>query len=202
MWQFAPAPSVMLMASTRSRKREARAISTSGSLESGGETSTVVTKRPDWQACSKPKLSRAGTAVGRMAVGYACAAIDHPQPGRTVPKAVIDRFEKRLVARRADPLHAVGRLDPDTAHARIDLAGAVGAHAAARTVAHLLGAIGRAGHAGRGQHALAAHLAIDQQTASLHVRLETEGVPRAAGLPTSQNGSDVEQTVRRRHRRA
>ena len=47
--------------------------------------------------------------------------------------------------------------------AGIDLACAVGAHAAAGAVAHLLGAIGRAGHAGRGQHALAAHAAIEHQ---------------------------------------
>ena len=76
---------------------------------------------------------------------------------------MIDRFEDGFVARLADPLHPVGCFDPDAAHRRIDLAGAVGAHAAARSVAHLLGAIGRTGHAGRGQHALAAHLAIDEQ---------------------------------------
>jgi hypothetical protein len=57
------------MASARSRKRDARAISTPESLESGGETSTVTTKRPDWQACSKPKVSRAGATFGRMTVG-------------------------------------------------------------------------------------------------------------------------------------
>ena len=80
MWQLAPAPSVMLMASTRSRKREARAISTAGSEESGGETSTVTTKRPDLHACSKLKVSRAGAACGRIGGRGRMRAVDHPQP--------------------------------------------------------------------------------------------------------------------------
>ena len=55
------------------------------------------------------------------------------------------------------------RLHPDAAHLRLDLAMAVGAHAAAGPVAQGLRAIHRAGHAGRAQHALAAHLAVEQR---------------------------------------
>ena len=73
----------------------ARAISTPGSLESGGEISTVTTKRPDWQACSKPNVSRAGAARRADDGRRRMRAVDHPQPGRAVPKPVIDRLEER-----------------------------------------------------------------------------------------------------------
>ena len=100
MWQLAPAPSVMLMASARSRKRDARAISTPGSLESGGETSTVTTKRPDWQACSKPKVSRAGAAFGRMTVGFGMACRRSPA-ARTSGSKAGDRSVRERSCRAA-----------------------------------------------------------------------------------------------------
>ena len=152
----------MLTASARSRKREARAISTlgiagigRGDLD-GDDEAPRLAGLLEAECFAHRRRIRPDDGRRRM------RAVDHPQPGRAIPQPVIDRLEEGLVARRADPLHAVGRLDPDTAHRRIDLAGAVGAHAAARAVAHLLGAIGRAGHAGRRKHALAAHLAIDK----------------------------------------
>src|SRR5262249_43051785 len=52
---------------------------------------------------------------------------------------------------------------PDAFHLRLHLAMAVGAHAAAGSVAQVLRAVHRAGHAGRGQRALPAHLAVEQQ---------------------------------------
>src|ERR1700684_3847592 len=55
-------------------------------------------------------------------------------------------------------------LHPNAPHVGFDLAIAVGAHTAARAVAQGLGAIHRTGHAGRTQHALTAHAAIEQQT--------------------------------------
>src|ERR1019366_5561533 len=76
---------------------------------------------------------------------------------------MIDWFEEGLLLRRVDPLQPVDRFNPDTAHRRIDFTAAVGAHAAARPIAHLFGAVGRASHAGGGERALAAHLAIEQQ---------------------------------------
>src|SRR3984957_17605423 len=57
---------------------------------------------------------------------------------------------------------AIG-FDPNAAHVRLVLAVAVGAHAAARAVAQRLRTVHRAGHAGRTQHALTAHAAIEQE---------------------------------------
>ena len=88
----------------------------------------------------------------------------HPQPGRAALAAMVDRrlqLGDRVALRH--PARALPGLHPDAAHLRLDLAMAVGAHAAAGTVAHLLRAVHRAGHAGRAQHALAAHLAVEQQ---------------------------------------
>ena len=58
---------------------------------------------------------------------------------------------------------ALPGLHPDAGHLGIDLAMAVRPHAAAGSVAHALRAVHRAGHAGRGQDALAAHAAIEQR---------------------------------------
>ena len=49
-------------------------------LESGGETSTVTTKRPDLHACSKLKLSRAGASRRPDGGRLRMRAIDHAQP--------------------------------------------------------------------------------------------------------------------------
>ena len=54
-------------------------------------------------------------------------------------------------------------LHPDAGHLGLDLAIAVVAHAAAGAVAQVLRAVHRAGHAGRGQDALAAHPAVEQE---------------------------------------
>jgi len=59
---------------------------------------------------------------------------------------------------------AFDRLDPDAFHLRVDFAMAVGAHAAARSVAKLLRTIHRARHPRRGEHALPAHPAIEQES--------------------------------------
>src|SRR5581483_4567713 len=58
---------------------------------------------------------------------------------------------------------AVPALHPDAFHLRLHLAMAVGTNAAAGTVAQGLRTVHRAGHAGRGEGALPAHLAIEQQ---------------------------------------
>ena len=52
--------------------------------------------------------------------------------------------------------------DPHAAHFRLDLAVAVGAHAAARPVAQILRALHRAGHAGGVQDALTAVVAAEE----------------------------------------
>jgi len=62
----------------------------------------------------------------------------------------------------AQPLSAFPGLDPDARHFGIDLAISVCADATARPVSQTLGAVHRARHARRGQHALTAHAAIEQ----------------------------------------
>ena len=54
-------------------------------------------------------------------------------------------------------------LHPDAGHVWLDLAIAVGAHPAAGTVPEPLRTIHRARHAGRGEDALPAHAAIEEQ---------------------------------------
>ncbi len=63
----------------------------------------------------------------------------------------------------------------------IDLAIAVGAHAAAGAVAQLLGAVHRAGHAGGRQDALAAHAAVEQH--ALDAALERSDGPLQPVMP-------------------
>lgn len=127
-----------------------------GDLDGNDETSRIASLL---EAEGFPRWPNVGVDDGR----HRTCAIDHPQPRRAVPKAVIDRLKECLVRLLADPLAAVHRFNPDAAHGWIDLAHSIGAHPTAGSIAHLLGAIGRARHAGRGQGALAAHLAIEQQ---------------------------------------
>jgi hypothetical protein len=90
----------------------------------------------------------------------------HPEPGGGTLKSAIDgRLD------HPDPIESVAHLpralpcfDPDAAHLRLDLAEATIPNATAWTVAQILRAIHGAGHAGRGQHALAAHTAVEQET--------------------------------------
>ena len=99
-------------------------------------------------------VSRARAAFSRLAA----------QPGRRALEPSIDRrqhLEDAVPA--AHPRGAVPGQHPDAAHLRPHLAEAAGPHPAAGAVAQLLGAVHRAGHAGRGQHALAAHPAVEEQ---------------------------------------
>jgi hypothetical protein len=85
---------------------------------------------------------------------------------RTRFRAATDRRAsgRRGSCRGPDILLGTGPgLHPDAGHVRFDLAMAIGADAAAGAVAQLLRAVHRARHAGRGQHALAAHPAIEQE---------------------------------------
>src|SRR5688572_25247514 len=81
---------------------------------------------------------------------------------------MIDRalHVENLVAFLGLEPHAVGAgpgLHPYALHLRLDLAVPVVAHAAARAVAQVLRAVHRARHAGGGERALPAHLAIEQE---------------------------------------
>ena len=85
-------------------------------------------------------------------------------PRRGAPEAVVDRLADVVDLVRPRRLRrALDRLHPDAAHLGLHLAVAVGAHAAARPVAQRLRAVHRARHAGRVQHALAAHLAAEDR---------------------------------------
>lgn len=91
-------------------------------------------------------------------------APDYPHPARALMLAMIDRRKRKtLGVCVGDAFAPFGRLHPYAAHGRNDFAAAVRPHAAARSVAHLLGAIGGTGHARRGEHALAAHFAVEQE---------------------------------------
>jgi hypothetical protein len=89
---------------------------------------------------------------------------------------------------RRDALGAFGGLDPDAAHLRLDLAVAVVTHAATGSVAHLLGAVHRAGHAGGREHALAALAAVKHQAFGAPLKRVQNG----------QHGFYAEQTHHRR----
>ena len=110
------------------------------------------------RACAQAPTS----SIGRPAGGdLLVAAADQVQPRRGSPQRVVDRRPEivDVAAPQRQPLGALDRLEPDAPHLGLDLAVAVRAHAAAGTVAERLRARHRAGHAGRVQHALAAHLA-------------------------------------------
>ena len=111
-----------------------------------------------------PRFAGAGAGVGRRR-GLGVPLAHHPQPRGAALQALVDRelhLAHRLDAARNALTASIG-LDPHAAHLRLDLAIAVGAHAAARAVAQGLRAVHRARHAGRAEHALAAHAAVEQR---------------------------------------
>src|SRR5437660_1481962 len=86
------------------------------------------------------------------------------RPGRRAPQAVVDRLADVVDLMR--PRRLRGALDgfhPYAAHLRLHLAVPVRTHTAARAVPQRLRAVHRARHAGRVQHALAAHLAPEDR---------------------------------------
>src|SRR6185437_10435078 len=89
----------------------------------------------------------------------------HPQPRGAAGSTLIHR--KLYAAHRLDAvlyaLTAPVSFEPDASHVRLDLAIAVGANPAARPVAQGLRTVHRTGHAGRTEHALTAHAAVEQQ---------------------------------------
>ena len=118
-------------------------------------------------ALERPQLSLGHDALADRRLERRIAAAMHDlDPGRGAALAHIDGRQQRRRMRAMigrDALGAFGGLDPDAAHLGLDLAIPARAHTAARAVAHFLGAIHRAGHAGGGQHALPAFAAIEHQ---------------------------------------
>ena len=113
-------------------------------------------------ACNR-KL--AGIGRGGLAALFERLFARDPEPRRRTAQRAVHR---RLHHGDLDlpVLHARRTLKgvhPDAHHVRLHLAESSGAHAAAGAVAQILGAVHGAGHAGRRKHALAAHLAVEQQ---------------------------------------
>src|SRR3954452_413485 len=116
--------------------------------------SAVTTKRPALSLSSRPDIpARRGVLV---------PAGDEVAPRRRALEAVVDRRAQLVDVRPEDRqlLGALVGLQPHAAHLGLDLAVAVRADAAARTVAQRLRARHRAGEPGVVQHALAAHAAV------------------------------------------
>ena len=151
---------------------------------SGGFSSAVTAKRPErstrssrpreqWPgqraAAARPDRARRIGSWLRRRRGHAarCVAHELSQAERPLRRLSTGFCTSRILPCR-HPLRALPGLHPDARHLRLHLAMAVGAHAAAGPVAEVLRAVHRAGHAGRGERALAAHLAIEQQP--LHPR--------------------------------
>ncbi len=99
------------------------------------------------------------------------------QPRRASLQALVDRglYVPHGFDAARDALTALVREHPHALHGRDHFAMAVRAHAAAGAVAQLLRAIHRAGHAGRAQHALPAHPAVEQKP--LHRALDGSDRP-------------------------
>src|SRR2546428_6814883 len=159
IWTCAPVLSVQLMASTDPRSTSARRQVASGSALLLEESSAVTAKWP-WRSSA---ASRLGLPIGRPTLRR------HPVPtaGQVDPRGgalqlPIDRFLEILdvILEDGEPSRALPGVDPDTSLVGVHLAVAVGADAAARPIAKILGAAHRAAQAGRVQDALAAHPAV------------------------------------------
>ena len=220
MWQLAPL-AVGGVDRVDVAVEDARAVDRPprGSAESGGASSVVTAKLPGAQHALEP----AGRGVAR-----AGSAADSPGPVRR-SKIMARRRLRRAVSRTtrsqderpcrrrstggctvADRRRAAGhalrcRRQASTQTQLISglhLAMAVGAHAAAGTVAQLLRAVHRAGHAGRAQHALAAHLAVEQQALDRALRRRPPAARAARSRSRRNSGSQRDQQrARRRGRR-
>src|SRR5215210_1816463 len=157
-WACAAALSVALTASTHAFIGASWRSTSAKPPPSMTGISAVTTNCPALSFCSRPDIP-AGLPAGRRAL---VAAGDRIAPGRRPVQAVVDG-RAQLVDVRAPDRQALGALvglEPHAPHLRLDLAGPVGAHAAARAVAQRLRARHWARHAGVVQDALAAHLAV------------------------------------------
>ena len=184
MWTCAPEASTALIASHTSDSTTARSYTSRGSARSGGLSSVTANRPARSTRSSRPRdecPGRGGSgsagSTSRRSSGRSSEAARAPPPARRSCPCGDDR---RAAASDdpvalAHPARAFPGLHPDTAHLRLDLAMPVGAHPAAGAVAHLLGTVHRAGHAGRAEHALAAHLAVEQQ--ALDVALDQRRGP-------------------------
>src|SRR3954453_8570339 len=124
--------------------------------------SAVTTKRPALSFRSRLGIP-ARRPAGRDVL---VAAGDEVAPRGCAVQAVVARRAQAVDVRAPDRdvLGALVGLQPHAAHLGLDLAVAVGAHAAARPVAQRLGARHRAGHAGLVQHALPAYAAVPDRS--------------------------------------
>src|SRR5919112_4663733 len=120
--------------------------------------SAVTTNRPALSFSSRRDIP-AGLPAGRRVL---VAPGERVAPRRRPVQAVVDGRAQAMDVRapHGQALGALVGLEPHAAHLGLDLAGAVGPHAAARTVAQRLRARHRARHAGVVQHALPAHPAV------------------------------------------
>src|SRR3954447_19691776 len=119
--------------------------------------SAVTTNSPAVSLASRRDIP--GPPAGRDVL---VAAGDEVAPRRGAVQAVVDGRAQPVDVGppHGEVLGAVVGLQPDAAHLGLDLAVAVRANAAARTVAKGLGARHRAGQAGVVQDALPAHAAV------------------------------------------
>src|SRR5438270_12476424 len=162
-WTWAPVLSVQLTASACPRSAAARFRVTAGSGLSIADSSAVTTKWP----CRRRAESRLGALrirrLGDPAPGSPpIAARGQVDPGRAALQPPVDRWVEVVcvIAPQRHPARALPGLDPDAGPVGEDLAGAVGANAAAGPVAQVLGAAHGAAESGRVEDALAAHPAI------------------------------------------
>ena len=138
---------------------------------------------------------RPGVPAGR---GAAIALAEEVRPRRRVLEPVVDGRAKVVVLlapglrQTGHVIGALVALEPHALHLGLDLAMAVRAHPAARPVAQRLRAVHRAGHAGRVQHALTAHLAAPDRALD---RLLDEGQGLHAG--TSARRFSIRSLARR-----
>src|SRR5438067_5379185 len=135
-WTWAPVLSVQLTASACPRSAAARFRVTAGSGLSIADSSAVTTKWP----CRRRAASRLGALrirrLGDPAPGSPpIAARGQVDPGRAALQPPVDRWVEVLcvIAPQRQPARALPGLDPDAGPVGEDLAGAVGANAAAGT---------------------------------------------------------------------
>src|SRR5579862_5211509 len=179
---FEPWLSVMLTASTQPRSNVAARVIGSVLAPRGGLISAVTAKLPD------ARRSRRLTGPPRAVAGLAgpqslVAALPVVQPRALAPAAVVRRaVQQAQVGGPALARRALVGVDPDAGQRRVHLAGAVRAHSPARPVTQLLRAAHRAGVAGDGQGALAAHPAAEQVLFDQPLRAGERGARRARRL--------------------